>query len=140
MGKLETGFIRATISRSTIGERWAQSLPLVAGLAALMLFGIVGAGRQPGGWAMDLRVFHAAGRTWLDGESPYDRVQSTSTSGGAREAGSFASPPVAAPLFMALGLMSEDAAMRLLRVLDLAAVGLLAWMAARMAREPVTQG
>ena len=49
----------------------------------------------------------------------------------------FASPPVAAPFYMGLALVSEGAAMRLMHVLDLLAVALLGWLTARMAWEPV---
>ena len=121
-------------------ERWAPPLALAIGLSALVAFGVVGVARH-GLWAMDFRVFHAAGRSWLAGESPYDRGSlDRHFPRDEQYLPAFASPPGAAPLYMGLALMSEAAAKRLLDVLSLAAVGLLGWITARMAREPVTPG
>jgi hypothetical protein len=121
-------------------ERWVPPLALAGGLTVLIAFGMVGVARH-GLWAMDFQVFHAAGRTWLAGESPYDRA-SLDRHFPRDEAylPAFASPPTSAPFFMGLALMSERAAMMLLDVLGLAAVGLLGWITARMAREPITPG
>jgi glycosyl transferase family 87 len=121
-------------------ERWAPPLALAAGLSALIAFGMLGVARF-GLWAMDFRVFHAAGRTWLAGESPYDRAALDEHFPREEQyLPAFASPPAAAPLYMGLALMSEAAAMRLLDILGLVAVGLLGWIAARMAREPIVPG
>ena len=128
------------ISRSAAHKWWAPALALAVGLSALIAFGMVGVARH-GLWAMDFRVFQAAGRSWLAGESPYDRSSlDRHFPREERYLPAFASPPGAAPFYMALALMSEAAAMRLLDVLALVAVGLLGWIAARMAREPVTPG
>jgi hypothetical protein len=126
--------------RSAALDRWAPPLALAAGLTSLIAFGMVGVARH-GLWAMDFEVFHAAGRTWLAGESPYDRAALDRHF--PREdpyLPAFASPPATAPFFMGLALMSEGAAMRLLDILGLAAVGVLGWITARMAREPITPG
>jgi len=128
------------MARSGALERWAPPLALAAGLTTLIAFGMVGVARH-GLWAMDFEVFHAAGRTWLAGESPYDRAALDRHF--PREQAylpAFASPPAIAPFFMGLALMSQRAAMRLLDVLGLVAVGLLGWITARMAREPITPG
>ena len=109
-------------------------------MSALISFGILGVTRH-GIWAMDLDVFQAAGRSWLARESPYDR--SSLDRHFPREdpyLPAFASPPVAAPFYMGLGLLSRSAAMWLVQVLDLLAVALLGWLTARMALEPVTPG
>jgi hypothetical protein len=130
----------AAISSRTARQRWIPPLVLATALAALTAFGILGVGRR-GLWAMDLDVFQAAGRSWLAGESPYDR--SSLDRHFPREDAylpAFASPPVAAPFYMGLALFSQDTAMRLVHVLDLIAVGLLGWLTAMMAREPVTPG
>jgi hypothetical protein len=128
------------ISPSGALQRWAPPLALAAGLTVLIAFGMVGVARH-GLWAMDFEVFHAAGRTWLAGESPYNRASLDQHF--PREdpyLPAFASPPAAAPFFMGLALMSERAAMRLLDILSLVAVGILGWITARMAREPITPG
>jgi Glycosyltransferase family 87 len=121
-------------------QRWARPLALAIGLSALTAFGMLGIARH-GVWAMDMAVFQAAGRSWLAGESPYDRA-SLDRHFPRDEAylPAFASPPVAAPFYMGLALFSEGAAMRLIHVLDLLAVALLGWITARMAWEPVTPG
>jgi Glycosyltransferase family 87 len=121
-------------------DRWAPPLALAAGLTSLVAFGMVGVARH-GLWAMDFEVFHAAGRTWLAGESPYDRA-SLDRHFPRQDPylPAFASPPAAAPFFMGLALMSEGAAMKLLDILGLAAVGALGWITAQMAREPITPG
>jgi hypothetical protein len=120
-------------------RRWAPALAVAVGLTALIAFGMVGVARH-GLWAMDFRVFHAAGRTWLAGESPYDRA-ALDRHFPREEAylPAFASPPGAAPLYMGLALMSETTAMTLLDILSLGAVVVLAWIAARMAREPISR-
>jgi hypothetical protein len=124
--------------RDTAVRRWAPALAVAAGLGALVAFGMAGVARH-GLWAMDFRVFHAAGRTWLEGESPYDRAAlDRHFPRDEVYLPAFASPPGAAPLYMGLALMSETAAMRLLDILSLGAVVLLAWIAARMAREPIS--
>jgi hypothetical protein len=118
-------------------RRWARPLALTIALSALIAFGMLGVARH-GVWAMDLAVFQAAGRSWLSGESPYDR--SSLDRHFPRDEPylpAFASPPVAAPFYMGLSLFSEGTAMRLIHVLDLLAVALLGWITARMAWEPV---
>ena len=135
----------ARISRGAAPSRWVQPLSLAIALSALISFGILGVARHGtaahGVWAIDLDVFQAAGRTWLTGESPYDR--SSLDRHFPREGPylpAFASPPVTAPFFMALAPLSQSTAMRVLQALDLLAVALLAWLTARMAWEPVTPG
>jgi hypothetical protein len=121
-------------------ERWARPLALAIGLSALTAFGALGVARH-GLWAMDLDVFQAAGRSWLARESPYDR--SSLDRHFPRDQAylpAFASPPGAAPFYMGLALFSQGNAMRLLYVLDLVAVGVLGWITARMAWEPVAPG
>jgi len=121
-------------------DRWTQPVALAIGLGVLTASGIFGMGRH-GVWGMDLAVFQAAGRSWLAGESPYER-SSLDRHFPRAEAylPAFASPPLAAPFYMGLALLSEDAAMRLLHVLDVVAIGVLGWITARMALEPVTPG
>jgi len=130
----------ASISSGSAVQRWTRPLALAIGVSALVAFGIVGVGRH-GLWAMDLDVFQAAGRSWLAGESPYDR-SSLDRHFPRTEAylPAFASPPVSAPFYMGLALFDEWTAMRLLHVLDVLAIALLGWMTARMAWEPVTPG
>jgi hypothetical protein len=121
-------------------ERRTGPLVLAAGLIALIAIGMFGVARH-GLWAMDLAVFQAAGRSWLAGESPYDR--SSLDRHFPREdpyLPAFASPPVSAPFYMGLALFSEAGAMRLLHVLDVVAIALLGWTTARMAWEPLTPG
>lgn len=132
---------RVPLARRPALERWAPPLALVAGLAWLMVFDVFGVGRR-GLWAMDFRVFQAAGRTWLAGESPYNRssLDKYFVREQAEDLPAFASPPSSAPLYMGLALMTERGAMRLLDILNLAAVGLLGWTTARMARESLTPG
>jgi Glycosyltransferase family 87 len=128
------------MSSRTAVARWFPPLVLAIGLATLATFGMLGAARR-GLWAMDLEVFQAAGRSWLAGESPYDR--STLDRHFPRQGAylpAFASPPVAAPFYMCLALLDEGTAMRLVFLLDLIAIGLLGWLTARMAWEPVTPG
>jgi len=130
------------LSRGVALERWAPPLALAAGLAWLMLFDVFGVGRL-GLWAMDFHVFHSAGQTWLAGESPYDRSSfDRHYLRGKHELDlpAFASPPASAPLYMGLALMTESGAMKLLNVLNLAAVILLGWITARMALEPISPG
>ncbi len=130
----------ARIPRGAALQRWARPLVLAIALSALTGFGILGVARH-GVWAMDLAVFQAAGRSWLAGESPYDR--SSLDRHFPREdpyLPAFASPPVAAPFYMGLALLSESTAMRLVHVIDLLALALLGWLTARMAWEPVTPG
>jgi len=121
-------------------QRWARPLALAIGLSALTGFGMLGVARH-GVWAMDMAVFQAAGRSWLAGESPYDRASlDRHFPRDYAYLPAFASPPAAAPFYMGLALFSEGAAMRLIHVLDLLAVALLGWITARMAWEPVTPG
>jgi|SRR5262245_19618368 len=131
---------RASISAGSAVQRWTRPLALAIGVSTLVAFGIVGVGRH-GLWAMDMDVFQAAGRSWLAGESPYDR--SSLDRHFPREEAylpAFASPPISAPFYMGLALFDEWTAMRLLHVLDVVAIALLGWIAARMAWEPLTPG
>jgi hypothetical protein len=131
---------RAALSRGAAVQRWAPPLALATALSVLVGFGMLGIARR-GFSAMDLAVFQAAGRTWLGGESPYDRAsldRHFPREGSYLPA--FASPPVTAPFFMGLGLLSEGTAVRVVRALDLVALALLTWLAARMAWEPLTPG
>src|SRR5262249_34857775 len=92
-------------------------------------------------WGMDLDVFQAAGRAWLAGENPYDRsVLDRHFPREGEYLPAFASPPTTAPLYMAAGMLSETAAMRFLRVLNLIALALLGWLTRGMALEPITPG
>lgn len=125
------------VYRSETFDRWAPPLALATGFAVLIAFGMAGVTRH-GLWAMDLEVFQAAGRTWLDGESPYDRAALDRHYPRTEVyLPAFASPPATAPFFMGLGLMSERTAKRVLDLLSLLAVGILGWLTARMAREPI---
>ena len=127
----------ASSSSRAAAQTWARPLALAIGLTALTAFGMLGVARH-GVWAMDMAVFQAAGRSWLAGESPYDRASlDRHFPRDQPYLPAFASPPVAAPFYMGLALFSEGAAMRLIHVLDLLAVALLGWLTARMAWEPV---
>src|SRR5215475_13182645 len=122
----------AAMSRGAAVQRWVPPLALAAALSALLGLGVFGLARH-GFSAMDLAVFQAAGRTWLVGENPYDRAsldRHFPREGSYLPA--FASPPVAAPFYMALALVRERTAMGLVQALDLLALALLAWLTARM--------
>jgi hypothetical protein len=80
---------------------------LLAGIASLTLFGIVGIGRGGGRQNFDGAVLWAAGRCWLDHGNPYDHEQLAGDAHGAVNLAKilFFYPPQAAAVCVGLGLL-----------------------------------
>src|SRR5450631_3760376 len=103
----------STSSGSSFGLRFFALGTVVLALLFLVLFGIVGLGRE-GAMGFDGRVLYAAGRAWLGKANPYDHValvQSVSQLPDMDLYGSdFFYPPQAAGLVIPLGLVSYSSA------------------------------
>jgi Glycosyltransferase family 87 len=111
---------------------------LLAAVASLVLFGIVGIGR-PGDGGFDMAFLYAAGRTWLNGLNAYVLAQ--------REAGvgpfafniyAFAYPPPVFPLAVALGSFSFSTAKLLMLMLNLMSAVALSAYCVKMAEPSVS--
>lgn len=126
-----------TIKPST--RNLGMAAGLAAGLLALWLFGIHGTGRAGGYWDganIDMRYLYSAGRDWLQGVTPHDPqafVARASELHG-REMMTFAYPPHAAPLCVALALLSWPQAMVMMSALNVLGMLGLAWTVYQMTK------
>lgn len=100
---------------------------LVAGLAALILFGFAGIGRGEAMFAFDMRYLYGAGAMWVQLTSPYDveAFKATMLALLGIESGSFAYPPNAFPVAAILSSGSAAQADVLIGLVDLAALAVL---------------
>lgn len=98
---------------------------LLAAVASLLLFGIIGIGRDGSG-GFDMAFLYAAGRTWLSGLNAYVLAQRQASLGAFPfEIYAFVYPPPVFPLAIALGHFSFSTARLLMLGLNiLSAVGL----------------
>jgi hypothetical protein len=110
--------------RSAPGGLWYAAI-LLAAVAALLLFGILGVGRQGSG-GFDMAFLYAAGRTWLNGLNAYVLPQRQESVGTFPfDIYAFAYPPQIFPLAIVLGYFSFATAKLLMLGLNiLSAVGL----------------
>jgi hypothetical protein len=101
---------------------------LLVAVAALVLFGIVGIGREGDG-SFDMAFLYAAGRTWLDHMNAYILVERQASVGAFPfDIYAFAYPPTVFPLAIALGYFSfSTAKIVMLGVNILSTVGLSAY-------------
>jgi Glycosyltransferase family 87 len=110
--------------RGAPGALWYAAI-LLAAVAALVSFGIVGVERQGSG-GFDMAFLYAAGRTWLNGLNAYVLTQRQASVGSFPfDIYAFAYPPPVFPLAIALGYFSFATAKLLMLGLNiLSAVGL----------------
>jgi hypothetical protein len=106
---------------------------LLAGIAALVLFGIVGIGREGSG-GFDMAFLYAAGRTWLNGLNGYVLAQRQASVGAFPfDIYAFAYPPPVFPLAIALGYFSFSIAKLLMLGLNILSVAGLSKYCVQMA-------
>jgi hypothetical protein len=111
---------------------------LLAGIAALVLFGIVGIGREGSG-GFDMAFLYAAGRTWLNGLNGYVLAQRQASVGAFPfDIYAFAYPPPVFPLAVALGSFSFSTAKLLMLVLNLMSAAALSAYCVKMAEPGVS--
>lgn len=130
-----------TISPSV--RRKSMAAGVGVGLLALWVFGIQGIGRASGYWegaGVDMQYLFSAGRDWLQGVTPHDPegfVARASERHG-RELLTFAYPPHAAPLCVALALLSWPQAMVLMSALNVLGMLVLAWTTHQLTKDGET--
>ena len=116
---------------------------LLLGIAALVLFGYAGVGRGGSTFAFDSTYFFVSGEMWEQKISPYDPAvfKSWMSSIARIEAVSFAYPPNAAPLSLALSIGSVSLSHILIGLINLAAItGLLAFVHSAIRLDPAVLG
>jgi hypothetical protein len=118
--------------RSAPGGLWYAAI-LLAAVVALVLFGILGVGRQGSG-GFDMAFLYAAGRTWLNGLNAYVLVQRQASVGTFPfDIYAFAYPPPIFPLAIGLGYFSFATAKLLMLGLNLLSAVALSAYCVRMA-------
>ncbi len=111
---------------------------MLAAILALLLFGIVGVGRE-GVFNFDGSVLYAAGVTWLAHGNPYDHAQLAAAvkdvPGVGMETLGFFYPPQAAAICLTLGLFPYRIAESLWLLANLTAIAVIVWTVARVGVE-----
>ena len=115
-------------------KRWPAISLLSGAVLALILFGIVGVGRQ-GVFNFDGSVLYAAGVPWLAHGNPYDHAQLTAAVQGIPNldmaALGFFYPPQAAAICIALGAVPYKVSEVLWLLANLVAIGTIVWVVVR---------
>ncbi len=112
---------------------------VVAGLAVVLALGVLGIGHGgPDETSMDAQYLYLAGKYWLAGTNAYTPAVTLPDVGVGSDAlrqYNFAYPPQTAPLCLLLGIGSMRQAFLIMNVLNLLAIGVLAWIGVRTVEE-----
>lgn len=93
-----------------------------------MLMTSIGRVGRSGAWSLDLPFFYAAGKCWIDGDSPYDQTSLVAHSQGTitNDKSPFAYPPTIAPFCMALALFAWPMACWIVFAINMICIAVIA--------------